>query len=481
MLITGESVSRGRLFDHQAIDQDSVAAAICPENFKVDDVSAIDEIVNRAILQTTRAGHRPVVLQISAAALQAECPAQRVAESVTSEKGTDFSLPGDLAQRLKECEKPLLLVGAGALPCAKELASFATHLNALITTTPAARGIVSESDWRVLPVDLLCDDVEAFNRLIDESDLVIALGCRFSHNGTGGYSMRLPQDRLVHVHEDPAVLNANYEAAWAFKMEVTEFISAASAAIMDGQRSASGGWTEAESSRWRAQVLERSADESLEPKWSEAEEPGCQALFEQIRSGIPDDAMLVTDTGMHQILTRKYFEVRSPRGLVVPTDFQSMGFGLPAAIGAALAVPERKVVALVGDGTFLMTLSELVTIAREQIPLLIVVFADGWLGQIRMQQVEWGAEEFATRLHGFELETVAKSVGIHYQRGQRNLSDQIKACLQDRLPAILEVQVEDPPRLDRFKSRLRKKEKIKNILGPAGISFIKKIGGKSSG
>src|SRR5690606_19679373 len=74
-------------------------------------------------------------------------------------------------------------------------------------------------------------------------------------------------------------------------------------------------------------------------------------FFAQLRAALPREAMLVTDTGMHQVMTRRHYEVLAPRGLLFPSDFQSMGFGLPAAIAAKLAIPQRTVVALVGDGS----------------------------------------------------------------------------------------------------------------------------------
>jgi acetolactate synthase-1/2/3 large subunit len=154
-----------------------------------------------------------------------------------------------------------------------------------------------------------------------------------------------------------------------------------------------------------------------------------------------------------------------------------MGFGLPAAIGAALAAPERKVVGLVGDGTFLMAVSELATIAREQIPLVIVVFADGWLGQIRMQQVDWGAPEFATALHPVDHENVAKSFGIHFEHGSSDLASQLRRCLELNAPAIIEVKLDDPAGLAEVKRRTHTKDRIKRVIGPTGISLLKKLAG----
>ena len=117
--------------------------------------------------------------------------------------------------------------------------------------------------------------------------------------------------------------------------------------------------------------------------------------------------MVVTDTGRHQQVVRRYYDVLAPGGLLIPSDLQSMGFGLPAAIAAALAAPGRPVVAVIGDGGFLMSGLELATAVREGVPLTVVVFSDGVYGQIRdYQLIEYG------RAHG-----VSHRAGGH--RGDR--------------------------------------------------------------
>lgn len=134
-------------------------------------------------------------------------------------------------------------------------------------------------------------------------------------------------------------------------------------------------------------------------------------------------------------------------------------------------------IGLVGDGTFLMTVSELATIAREQIPLVVIVFADGWLGQIRMQQVDWGAPEFATSLHPVDHENVAKSFGIHYERATPDLASQLRRCLDRNAPVIIEVKLDDPAGLAAVKRNRRAKDRIKRVIGSTGIGLLKKLAG----
>ena len=111
------------------------------------------------------------------------------------------------------------------------------------------------------------------------------------------------------------------------------------------------------------------------------------ALFDTIASAFGSEVVYTTDAGLHQALVRRYAHVDSTGGLLCPSDFQSMGFGLPGAIGAALARPAATVVACVGDGALTLSLGELMTAAREGVDLIVVVFNDGAYGLIQRQQL----------------------------------------------------------------------------------------------
>lgn len=474
LLITGHQESRGRLFDHQAIDQDAIAAAICRDHRTARTAAEIPQQLSRALSATIDRGRGPVVLQVAASALTETCSVSQPTMQRTQAKSVSAPVPDDLTAKLNDCERPLLLLGAGALESPEEVDTFARSMKALIVTTPSARGLVLEADPVVIPADLLCDDHAEFNALLERSDLILALGVRFSHNSTGGFSMRLPEDRLVHVYDDPSILNVNYRARWSVAASVGDFISAATHGLDIERQTSRSDWLSS-ATEWRNRILSRAPDPDYEPVWAATGHSGCQGILEAIRGAVPDDAILVTDTGLHQIYTRKYFEVRAPRGLIMPTDFQSMGFGLPAAIGAALAEPTRRVVALVGDGTLQMTISELVTIAREQIPVLVIVFSDGWLGQIRMQQIAWGSEEFSTELPKIDLKNICQAVQVRYEKGMDDLRSQVSSLLDTQTSALLEIELSDPAHLNQIKAKSRRKEAVKRLIGPSTIRVMKKL------
>ena len=155
----------------------------------------------------------------------------------------------------------------------------------------------------------------------------------------------------------------------------------------------------------------------------------------------PADGFLVTDTGSHQVLASRHYQVLSPRTFVIPSDFQSMGFGLPAAIAAKLANPGRPVLALIGDGGLLMCGMEICTAVREHIPITVIVFNDGAYGQIRMQQHSSFGHSIGTDLLPPNMELLATSLGARYLKFSQKESS-LQQAIENDCVTIVEVEVE---------------------------------------
>lgn len=150
---------------------------------------------------------------------------------------------------------------------------------------------------------------------------------------------------------------------------------------------------------------------------------------------------MVTDSGMHQTLARRHFPVFAPRGFIAPSNYQSMGFALPAAIGAKLAQPMRTVVALLGDGGLTMSGMELLTAVRERIALTVIVLVDGHYGLIRQQQIGQHGRAHGTALANPDYPRWAASLGVDHvlMEGMPSLRRAVGA----KRPTLLEVAVRD--------------------------------------
>ena len=178
-------------------------------------------------------------------------------------------------------------------------------------------------------------------------------------------------------------------------------------------------------------------------------------------------------------MARVHLRVDTPRGLMVPSDFQSMGFGLPAAIGAALAAPGRRVVvAILGDGGMMMSGLELTTAVREGIDLTAVVFNDGWLGQIRAQQWSSGKGEAAVRLPGLDFSALAGATGAHYACVHDDAAAVLAQAIGARGVVLVEVPLGDSPAMDRARWRGAARRTARRSLGRRGVGLFRRILGR---
>ncbi|HEU4787265.1 MAG TPA: thiamine pyrophosphate-binding protein, partial [Gemmatimonadaceae bacterium] len=403
----------------------------------------------------------PVMVELDMTALRADAGAEAATPMAAPAPPAHDAASDELAMQFSRSKRPLFLVGQGAYSVAARLHTLVERLFVPVMTTPSARGVVAEDHPLVLPFDPLRGHTDVANQFIDRADLVVALGCKLGHNGTAGFSLRLPSDRLVHVDIEPGTVGANYETLLGLTASVESVLPALEA------RSARTEWVDADVAHARATLRSPSADQAepvIHGGWSRTP----RELFDWLRRVLSRDAIVVTDSGLHQILARRHFDVLAPRGLICPTDYQSMGFGLPAAIGAKIAAPDRQVVAVVGDGGFLMSGLELLTARREKVPIAVFVFNDGHLNQIRVQQQSGSGRTQAVDLFNPDYEMLAKSFDIRYLRlGAGDAESAAKAL--DRNgdgPVLIEVLVGDSMEMRAAAAVALSKAVVRRALGP---------------
>jgi acetolactate synthase-1/2/3 large subunit len=379
----------------------------------------------------------------------------------SSTKPRDDGGARKLEQLFGRADRPVFMLGQGAFGAAERIGRVAESLTIPVVTTPSARGIVPEDHEMALGFDPLRGNTARVNELLDRSDLVIALGCKLGHNGSAGFQLRLPTDRFIQVDADASVVGATYPAMLGITARVEDVV-----AQLESRRAATG-WTKEEIGAARTAVRVAPAD-AVEPRIRGATTMTPRDFFGWLRDVLPRDAIVVTDSGLHQILTRRYFDVLSARGLIVPSDFQSMGFGLPAAIGAKLGAPGRMVVAIVGDGGFLMSGLELLTARRERVPIVAFVFNDGHLNQIRMQQMAGSGHPHAVDLLNPDFQALASALGIGYQLFDERSPQAITDALRAGTTMLVEVIVGDSLPMRVLPAVSRARGAARSILG-AGV------------
>ena len=319
----------------------------------------------------------------------------------------DAALVRRAADALLDAKKPGLFVGWGARMAGEEIVAIAELLQAPVSTT--LQGLASFPGDHPLHAGFGFSPsaVPAARNAFAGCDALLAVGARFGEIPTGSFSAVVPP-ALVHVDINPHVFNANYPAQVGIEGDAKAVLRALLAELRGrGARAAGRGLTEQiarDKQAWREEWYAHDSKGRVNPA----------RFFDALREQMPADAVTVLDDGNHTFLSAELFTIRAGGRLITPTDFNAMGYAVPAAIGAKLAQPGREVFAIVGDGCFMMTCMEIVTAATQGLGVIYFVFHDGELSQIaQAQQIPYNRKP-CTVLGGPNIEGIALATGAAY-------------------------------------------------------------------
>jgi acetolactate synthase I/II/III large subunit len=439
---------------HQALDQRRIAAPLVKAVIEVGRVADLEEALGEAYRATTAGEPGPVLVQLGASGAAASAP-----PTTTPHDARDGTADARaIWQRIHRARKPVLFLGQGCAGAADAIGRYIARTGTPVFTTASGRGIVPEQSPWCLGFDSLRQPVATLNAFLAEADLVIAVGARLAHNGTAGFRVALSAERLVHVDASSSNLNALYPASAVAALSADAFFG-----LPECTRATASDWSPAAVAEWRARIRTPRPD-APEPRI--AGQPAAD-FFAQLRAQLPDEALVVTDSGLHQVMARRYFEVRAAHGLLMPTDLQSMGFGLPAAIAAKLAAPARPVVALIGDGGALMSGLELAIAVRERIALTVLVFNDGYLNQIRLQQLRDRGTSHGIELPQLDFSALARAVGARYLEGTAATLSRLREIAGGAEVTLIEVPVTDSAAIVANAAEHRAKAAVGDAIGPS--------------
>ncbi len=448
----------------QEADITGITLPITKHNYLVTEVGDLAHVIHEAfhIARCGRPG--PVLIDLPTDVQKAETDVV-FSEKASALPGEQPIGPGDpelvrqAADLINAAERPVILAGHGVLMSGAktELLTFVERTQTPVSVTLLGKGGFPAS--HPLSLGMMGMHGEACaNCAIQEADLLLALGMRFDDRVTGKLEDYASEASRIHVDLDVAELNKIVPVDVAIVGDVRCVLEQLMPMVGSASRPE---WLK-QIDHWKADsrnrdVVHRSQNSALPPPHI------INAIWEATRG----EAIVVTDVGQNQMWTAQYYHLDGPHSLITSGGLGTMGFGLPAAIGAQIALPDKEVWAIIGDGGFQMTVQELATVVQEQLPLRIAILNNSYLGMVRQWQEFFYDKRYeATHLVNPDFVRLAEAYGI---RGWR-ATTKAESC-----QAIAEARCHPGPVLIDFQTAQEGEEGNVYPMVPAGAALNEMI------
>ncbi|EOC0554414.1 acetolactate synthase 2 catalytic subunit [Cronobacter sakazakii] len=417
----------------QEVDVLGLSLACTKHSFLVTSLDELPEIMSQAFHLANSGRPGPVLIDIPKDIQLASGELEPWLSSVED----TFAVPqAELEQAralLSQAEKPMLYVGGGvgmaqAVPALRE---FMAQTQIPCAVTLKGLGAVEASyPWYVGMLGM--HGTKAANLAVQECDLLIAVGARFDDRVTGKLNTFAPHAKVIHMDIDPAEVNKLRQAHVGLQGDLNALLPALQRPMAIDA--------------WRDRVAALRHDHD----WR-YDHPGegifAPLLLKQLSDRKPVNSVVTTDVGQHQMWAAQHMRFSRPENFITSSGLGTMGFGLPAAVGAQVARPDDTVICVTGDGSFMMNIQELGTVKRKQLPLKIVLLDNQRLGMVRQWQQLFFSERYSeTNLSDNpDFLTLASAFGIAGQRITRK--DQVAAALETMFnsegPYLLHVSIDE--------------------------------------
>ena len=446
LAITGQV--RSNLLGRDAFQETDIVGITVPitkGNYLVQNIKDIPRIIKEAyfIASTGRPG--PVLVDIPNDIQQQEISYEEFNKLFDKEvqlEGYDPTYVGHPVQikralsLIKKAKKPLIIAGAGVIKsqASKELFELANKMDMPVTTTLLGLGAFPENHDLSLGMLGMHGTVPA-NYATDEADLVIAAGIRFDDRIAGNPSKFCERAKIIHIDIDPAEIDKNKKADVPIVGDLKNVLSEINKELEPQDHK-----------EWTDKVKEWKKEYPLAHRDVGKDKLLPQEVLKAINDILDGDTIVVTDVGQHQMWAAQYMTYKNANSIVTSGGAGTMGFGVPAAIGAQVGARDKKVVLIVGDGGFQMTLEEIMMIRQYNLPVKVVIINNSFLGMVRQWQ-----ELFKDRRYSFvDLECnpdfvkIAEAYGIKSERlkTKEDLKNRLKDLILSDEGAIIDCIVE---------------------------------------
>ncbi len=391
------------------MDQHALIAPLTKGTFLIDSHEQVIPVIYQAYQLAMGGEPGPVFIELpyNISNFLGTVPDMPAFTGLPAPMAVDLAAVQQAALLLSQATQAGLFVGWGAVDCQSELVELAELLNAPVATTLQGLSAFPGEHPLHTGMGFGAYSVPAGEQAFARCDTLLAVGTRFAEIPTGSFSMQVPQN-LIHVDINPAVFNANYPARVCLEGDAKEIMPALLQAVKTLNPQAN--------SQPMAQIIGQ-AKAGYRKEWlahNSGERINPAHFFQALRQQLKSDSLVVADDGNHTYLTAELMPILTARGFISPTDFNAMGYCVPAVIGAKLANPDKTVIGIVGDGALLMTGLELLTAGRHQLGVVLFVFNDGELSQIAQAQEIPYNRKTCSQLQEIDLAALSKTVGAHY-------------------------------------------------------------------
>ena len=452
----------------QEADMTGITLPIVKHSYLVKDTADLSQVLHEAfhIASTGRPG--PVVIDV---------PVDIALGETAYHKADTLDLPGykptvkghvrqirAAAKAINEAQRPVLYLGGGVISsnAAPEILRLAELRRLPVATTLMGLGAFPETHELSMGMLGMHGTVTA-NYAVHECDLLIAIGARFDDRVTGKLKAFAPHARIIHVDVDPAEIGKNV----APLIPIVGDVKPVAAALVKELQALE--WSAERSEPWLARIAERKAEFPLQYDDPTDGTLAPQFVIQEIDRVTGHDAIICTDVGQHQMWATQYYTYAFARQFISSGGLGTMGFGLPASIGAKIGRPDKTVIDISGDGGFQMTMQELATAVNFDVPVVVCILNNGYLGMVRQwQDLFWNKRYSFTCIEvqpDFKL--LAEAFGAVGMRVTDK--DQVE-------PALREAIASGRPAVIDFKTS--PEENVYPMV-PAGQEITEMIGGQS--
>lgn len=443
----------------QEVDAYGLTIPITKHNFLVRNINDLFKIIPEAFRIAKEGRPGPVLIDLPKN-IQTETIELADFPEGTSSTVNNYTIKCStleyIGELINNSKKPIIYAGGGIIRAdsSKELYDFAKTNNIPVALSLMGLGAFPAKDELYLGM-LGMHGAPYTNYLLNEADLIIALGNRFDDRATGNIQKFAPHASIIHVDIDAAEINKVKSSNISVVADVKDFLASIIKYINSNPRT-----------NWLNRVKYFKEKFPL-PSYSDILHP--VNIINFISQTTSDDTIIVTDVGQHQMWTAQRYSFNKPKTLLTSGGLGTMGFGLPAAIGASIANPESSVICITGDGSFQMNIQELATLADLNLNIKIIILNNHHLGLVRQQQeLFYNKNFFASKfITNPDFKTIATGYGINSCNltDEENILAKLKEILLLKTPYLVNVPIND----------------LENVypMVPPGGSNIEMIGGEN--